>query len=345
MNNKKIKKVEKKMKIIDFTKTVIPMLLTSIVANAMSFSTNSNYMGYNLIYASGHIKKGDLKRLKNRYFSLDNKKQTVVVFNSNGGELYEGLKIGKFLKSHGIGSAVRKNGICASSCALAFLGGRSKRGKRLMILPYSSNLGLHSFYYKNGNYVRLSKVQSDLANILSYASYVGVPHYLMAKMFKTKSNNMYWLTQQDRVTLRLKSGISLKPTNGYLAYNKNTVCYSNYNSATNYIARYFSKINNLIASSRGSNAYSNDIAISSYKYKNWISKNMKYIHLKSVKALSSNKVEAKVIYSLNNGDRICSINKYSLAKRAGKWQIRKKIFKGCTFASSKKISKLVKALP
>ena len=328
------------MRLNIFYKTFIPLVFTTLVANAMSFSTNKNYLGYNLIYASGHIKNGDLEKLKRRYYSLKNNKQTIVVFNSYGGELYEGLKIGRFLKRNRIGSAVRKNGVCASSCALAFLGGRSKSGKRLMILPYSSNLGLHSFYYKNGSYVKLEKVQEDLANILSYASYVGAPHYLMANMFKTKSNSMYWINQQDRVVLKLRSNLNLQRSNRYIAHS------SYQKRASQYIKEYFSKINNMIASSRGSNIYRKDTALSSIRYKTWMSKNIKYIHLKSVKELYSNLVEAKVIYALNNGKRICSINRYTLSKNyANKWKIVKKVYKGCDYSSKRDLNKFAKALP
>ena len=322
------------MRIINLLKVIIS---TTIIVNAMSFSTNKNYMGYNLIYATGHIKYGDLNRLKRKYYSLKNNKQTIVVFNSYGGELYEGLNIGRFLKRNRIGSAVRKNGICASSCALAFLGGRSKSGKRLMILPYSARLGLHSFYYRNGNYVKLSKVQQDLANILSYTSYVGAPQYLMANMFKTKSNNMYWINQQDRIVLNIKSNLSLRPN--YIAN------YTYSYSAISYIKEYFSKINNMLASSRGSNIYNKDRALSSIKYRGWISKNIKYIYLKKLKELNKNSVEAKVIYALNNGRRICSINRYQLTKTYTGWKIVKKLYKGCDFLSSKDLKRLVKALP
>lgn len=328
------------MRLDIFYKLLISVTFSTLVTNAMSFSTNKNYMGYNLIYASGHIKNGDLEKLKRRYYSLNNNRQTIVVFNSYGGELYEGIKIGKFLKRNHIGSAVRQNGICASSCALAFLGGRSKSGKRLMILPYSASLGLHSFYYKNGNYVKLEKVQEDLANILSYASYVGAPHYLMANMFKTKSNSMYWINEQDRVVLKLRSSLNLHHKKGYIVK-------TNYKTrASYYIKEYFSKINNMIASSRGSNLYSTDAALSSIRYKTWMSKNLRYIHLKSVKELNSNYVEAKVIYALNNGKRICSINRYTLAKNyANKWQIIKKVYKGCDYTSTKELQRLAKALP
>ena len=328
------------MRLINLTKIILPIFLTTYVVNAMSFSKNQNYMGYNLIYATGHIRHGDLNRLKREYYSLNHKKQTIVVFNSYGGELYEGIQIGRFLKRNHIGSAVRRNGICASSCAISFLGGTSKNGNSLMILPYTSNLGFHSFYYKNGNYVKLSKVQEDLANILSYASYVNAPHYLMANMFRTKSNKMYWITPQDRVVLGLQSNLTLNK-NRYLSSNHTT--YSK--SVTSYIKEYFSKINNMVISSKGSSIYSKDKALSSIKYKNWMSRHVKYIYLKRVKKLDSNTVEAKVIYALNNGIRICSVNRYDIITQNNSFNVIKKYYKGCNRTSAKHLRKLAKALP
>ena len=49
--------------------------------------------------------------------------RTVVELNSNGGSLYDGYKLGRLLRSYNVTSIVRDGSRCASSCAVAFLGG------------------------------------------------------------------------------------------------------------------------------------------------------------------------------------------------------------------------------
>ena len=339
-------------KMINLKNILLISLITTITSCALSFSVNKNYLGYNLIYASGNIRYGDLYKLKRKYNSLSKQRQTIVVFNSNGGELNEGIKIGKFLKSHGIGSAVRKNGICASSCALAFLGGRDKSGRKLMILPRSASLGFHSFYYKNRNYVKLNKVQKDISNILNYASYVDAPNYLMAKMFDTNSDNMYWINYHDRKALNIKSGLSGVKLKKYVRKkSKKSKKYTqNYNNgylqpAKAYVEEYISNINNMITSSRGLYFINQDTAFNN-QYVGWLNKNLQYIHIKKIKQISPYKVETKVIYSFYNGSRICSKNRYTLAKSyTGKWSIINKTYKGCNYKSRKLLKKVAKALP
>jgi len=318
---------------------------TSSILNAMSYAVNKNFRGYNLIYASGHIKRGDLYNLKREYNKLPHNKQTIVVFNSSGGELNEGLKIGRFLKQNGIGTYVRNNGICASSCAMAFLGGRSKSGSKLMILPSNALLGYHSFYYKNGNYVRLNRVQKDISGVLNYASYVGAPNYLMAKMFDTDSKRMYFINNQDRRALGIKRGLKIKSYNRRYASADN-INVVNRDSAENYIKKYLKSYNNLIASNSGNFYSSDNIALNSNGYKSWLSKNLRYIHLEHIRERSYNNVEAKVIYSLRNGKRICSINRYNLQKTYNRgWIITSKQHIACSTKNRRLLRKISKALP
>jgi len=320
--------------------------------SAMSFSVNKNYMGYNLIYAYGQIRFGDAYRLKREYQKLNKRRQTIVVFNSNGGVLTEGIKIGRFLKDNRIGSAVKKNGICASSCALAFLGGRSKRGSKLMILPSSSRLGYHSFYYNDGNYVRLNKVQKDTSKILSYTNYVNAPNYLVVKIFDTESKDIYWINHRDRYALGLKYGL------GRLSfYNSNSnsksktkITSTNINyykqSATDYIKQYIGTINSLLTSNRGLEFNNSYYALNSIDYKGWLAQNLKYMYLKNIKQKNYNRVSAKIIYALKNGIRVCSNNIYYLTKTYNSgWKILSKEHQACNYKSSKVLKKITRALP
>jgi len=323
--------------------SIISLIFISLIAfssqlSALSYSVNKNFSNYNLIYASGKIRHGDLYRLKNTLRKVSKRKQTIVVFNSAGGELNEGLEIGKFLKYRHIGTAVQQNGICASSCALAFLGGRDKYGRKLMILPENSRLGYHSFYYKR-NYVKPATIERDFANVIEYASIVGTPSSILVKMFKTKSSNMYWVKNSDRALLGIKRGLTINKS-----YHTAKVQKHNYLTQVSYVKNYFNNINYVLRASRGS-SFNNSVAYDDISYKDWLSATLKYVHLKRVKLISQNQVEAEVIYSMKNGKRVCSKNIYDLTQNNRKWKILSKQHRGCNYKSRRELKKLAAYLP
>ena len=339
-----------KIKLNILSITLVTLLSSFTSLSAMSFSVNRNYMGNNLIYASGQIRFGDAYKLERKYRSLDRSKQTIVVFNSNGGIMSEGIRIGKFLKANRIGSAVKKYGICASSCALAFLGGRDKSGSKYMILPYGSQLGYHSFYYNNRRYVKLNKVQRDISNVLDYATYVDAPNSLMAKMFDTKSKDMYWINSQDRYALGIKhsfrrtsvaSRARVSNTSNYSSYSQ-----TNYTTPLYYVREYIGKINSLLAANRGLEFNSAQYAMNSIDYNSWLTQNLRYMHLKTIKQINSYTVSARVVYALKNGQRVCSNNRYVLTKTYNNsWKILSKQHKACDRSSKKTLNRISRALP
>ncbi len=343
----------RKINIISILLILVFSLSTKL--NALSYSVNKNFLGYNLIYASGKIRRGDLYRLKNTYNRLSRNRQTIVVFNSAGGELNEGLRIGQFLTKYKIGSAVKRNGICASSCALAFLGGRDKYNRKFMILPNSAKLGFHSFYYRNKSYVKLSTIQKDLANVLNYASYVGAPTSLIAEMFNTKSNSMHWVTSYDKKLLNIKRG--LPKSNLSVAKNsmsryykrKKSVQKHNINrtyslNQTKYVKYYISKINSLISANKGV-VFNNETALNESSYQSWLSSSLKYVFLRKTKLIKRNIVEAEVVYALKDGTRICSKNRYNLTESSNGWKIRSKQHKACNYKSKKILKRIASYLP
>ena len=319
----------------------------------MHFSVNKNYHGVNLIYGSGKIYRGDLRRLSNSYRYLSRSRQTILVLNSGGGELSEGIKIGKFLKENHIGTAVKKYGECASSCALAFLGGRSLDGSKLLILPRGSKLGYHNFYYKHRSYVNPSQVQRDLSTLMNYTRYVNAPSELVSKMLDTDSSHMYWISNYERNKYRLRIGynrISFRNHKGTVnEYARGSIPRSSSSSKylltqTSYVRYYFSKINTLISAYQGA-SFNNTVAYNDIYNKDWLSNNLKYVFIKNLKLKKANRVEAKVIYALKNGKRICSLNRYNLYQNNNGWSIVSKSHKACNHSSQKIIRKFASLLP
>ena len=300
--------------------------LTSTLS-ALTFNTSVTDR-YNFIYAYGKIIHGDVYRLSRIYKKLSKNKQTIIVFNSGGGELRAGIKLGIYIKKNRIATAVSRNGICASSCALAFLGGRDIYNRAMMILPTRSKLGFHSFYYKNSKYVSSEKVLQDFSYLIKYFHYVNAPEYLLTKMLDTNSNNMYWITQRNNRFLPLKRGLKLSYAS---LSNKKIDRYKHkniYNSKVEAIKNYFGTINLAIKANSGySSRY---VALNSTAYNNWLSRNLKYIYIKKIKLLKHNRAKVSVIYMLNNYQRICTNNTYRLKRIKGGWSIASKQINLCS---------------
>ena len=67
----------------------------------------------------------------------DGLNQAVISLNSPGGNLVAGLAIGRLVRLRGFATAVPDRALCASACALAWLGGKTR-----YLGPHSA-LGFH----------------------------------------------------------------------------------------------------------------------------------------------------------------------------------------------------------
>ena len=64
--------------------------------------------------------------------------RTLVFLNSNGGSVNDGFNIGKLFDKYNVATVVLSGDICASSCAIAFLGGTTRGigGRLIFHAPY-----------------------------------------------------------------------------------------------------------------------------------------------------------------------------------------------------------------
>jgi len=295
-----------------FISLVIGLIVSTNTLFALHFFKDSN-SEYNIIYATGKIHRGDLLNLKRVYYSFPIQKQTVVIFNSNGGELQEGIRLGKFLYRNRIATAVKERGKCVSSCALAYLGGRDIYGNKLMILPPNTKVGFHNFYYKNKKLVSPAKVQKDLASIVDYFSYVDASNKLMQKMLHTKASSMFWISHRKHKSYLKTKRISIEKQT---SKRQHTLSVSELKKRA--IKNYFYKVNLAIQSNNGY-IYNNTYALNDYK--SWLERNLNYVYVKSIKMLKNNKAKVKVVYSLKNGKKIYSSNIYRLKRTQYGWRV------------------------
>jgi hypothetical protein len=75
-----------------------------------------------------------------------NARTAVIRFNSRGGHLQTGLLIGLIIRQRGYTTAVGPGSLCYSSCALAWLAGRTR------LNDVSSKVGFHAAADANHNY-------------------------------------------------------------------------------------------------------------------------------------------------------------------------------------------------
>lgn len=141
-------------------------VLTTICADAgaVTFSVDTQVhasltpgapLRFHTIRMSGIIEAGDADKLRTilgrlRPTGLPDAPLATMEMSSVGGDLLEGMAIGRLMREFHVASIVRSGDECLSACAIAFLGGTSA------ILPASvatsrsveigARVGFHSFY-------------------------------------------------------------------------------------------------------------------------------------------------------------------------------------------------------
>src|SRR5882724_396452 len=96
-------------------------LLSSGTAQAASISVDSRGVDKPaLVSVQGTLVLNDDEEFRLKTAPLS---QAIVSFESNGGNLLAGIRIGAMIRKRGFSSLVRAGSQCASACALAWLGG------------------------------------------------------------------------------------------------------------------------------------------------------------------------------------------------------------------------------
>lgn len=133
-----------------------------------------------------------------------------VVFNSNGGALAGGIRLGRVIRNAGMITSIGKTvpegnwhttskGVCYSACAYAFLGGKSR-------LAQQGEYGIHQFYTdallkdptgKVLSPADFSAQQSITGLLLSYVIEMGASAELVVEANKTSPAEMNVLTKKQ----------------------------------------------------------------------------------------------------------------------------------------------------
>lgn len=92
----------------------------------------------------------------------------IIYFNSPGGDLFAGLSLGRLISRGNYQVVVNADAECASACALAFLGGKSR-----MVIAPPERFGFHRQYYIRDGEIRYGSWSTDVATISEYLKAIG----------------------------------------------------------------------------------------------------------------------------------------------------------------------------
>jgi hypothetical protein len=159
------------------------------------------------IYATGEITNGTTDELLT--FVREHKVEAAEIhFNSPGGSLAEGMKLGQAIRTLQFYTTVgvynpkyaedaNLTSICASACAYAFAGGTSR-----FLNEYTGKLGIHQFYTPDNTNVSSEAVQQISGLIVAYLDEMGIDAKAFTISTIADRNGMIWLTPEEALTLR-----------------------------------------------------------------------------------------------------------------------------------------------
>jgi hypothetical protein len=153
-----------------------------------------------------------------------------VKFNSPGGSLLAGVRLGEMIRAAGLFSEVgktigeessfdpetieektRAEGICASACVYAFIGGKTRFAEK-------SKIGIHQFYDARALNDPITKTASSIDRstdqlltgiLLEYVTRMGIDPKLVSLASSIPPwEDIKWLNDQELIDLRLENSIT-----------------------------------------------------------------------------------------------------------------------------------------
>lgn len=195
-----------------FVALSLATLCGSQVASAMEISSNyregTQFMPPTLtISMSGEIVQGDAAALKAEILRYEGRPLSDISFEfeSPGGALMEGIRIGQVIAARPEDTTARVAGgsspICASACVYAYIGADFR------FIEEGAELGVHQFYTQNDltGPNALAMGQELTSIILSYLVSRGVDTEFLADIVSARGDSMVWVDHQRLVDLGVVS--------------------------------------------------------------------------------------------------------------------------------------------
>ena len=184
---------------------ICALFATCGAGSALDFTIHANSSRTLTAYlATGKVEILDVERLDAILSKQPRRANTAVYLSSPGGNLYEGMRLGMFGRERRIKTVVEGGGVCASACAIAFLGGSDSEGKPWRSSSTDSRLGFHAFRAVSDGKLGSDDVQKIVADILRYGKRVNAPIELLIASFDIPSADVFWVSHGDTCTLGIK---------------------------------------------------------------------------------------------------------------------------------------------
>ena len=141
------------------------------------------------ISVEGELKPGDEKVFRSALLTVDDDYLPIVFLNSPGGDLNAGIEIGNTIWTNEFVTVVLDDAICASACALAWLGGRPR------YVELGSAIGFHAPTRVDDPERNPDSVGSAVTG--GYLNQLGFKTGAIAYMTELGPDEMRWLTPED----------------------------------------------------------------------------------------------------------------------------------------------------
>jgi hypothetical protein len=140
----------------------------------------------NRFAVEGALVFGDEKEFARRVSSYSD---GVVVLNSNGGNMFAGVEIGRIIREKGFKTEVPVGGRCASACALAWLGGQPR------FMTHNGQIGFHAAFIRDQGVER--ETGAGNAIVGAYLRDIGLSMNAIIFVTGAPPHGMRWLTFED----------------------------------------------------------------------------------------------------------------------------------------------------
>ena len=175
-----------------WTRTIAALaVLAGHVAHAAEIRRDT-LDGVPVVVVAGKLEYGDEARFRDAVRDMP---RGLAVLAGPGGNLHAGIEIGRAIRAGGLVSAAPR--LCASACALAWLGGQKR------IVGESGRIGFHAAWMERNG--RSEAVPGGNALVGAYLNQLGFDSSAILFLTSTSPDEVTWLTQGDARRLGIQA--------------------------------------------------------------------------------------------------------------------------------------------
>ena len=165
---------------------IFAFVLALPAAHAASIEIKRLDAGNAVILVAGDLELGDIDQFRSKAANLS---KATVAFQSDGGSLLAGIRIGSLIRSKGFVTVVPDRAQCASACAVAWLGGAQR------FMGTGARVGFHAAYViKAGT---TSESGPGNAVLGAYLNQLGLREEAIIYITQAAPNSMRWLSMEE----------------------------------------------------------------------------------------------------------------------------------------------------